>query len=116
MNYKDVVAIGLAYPGVAEHVTHGTPSLKVGTKFLLREREPGILAMGRPSIDERDFLLEADPDIFFVTDHYRGYPYVLIRLEKITLDHFRTLFETIWRDKALKRHLAAHESQSRQNN
>lgn len=116
MTFDEVAAIALSFPGVAEHVTHGTPSIKVGSKFLLREREPGILAMGRPSMDERDFLLEADPDMFFVTDHYRGYPYVLIRLDRITPDHFRALFETIWRDKALKRYIMAHESQIGQNN
>jgi hypothetical protein len=116
MTYDEVVAIGRAYPGVVEHVTHGTPSLKVGPKFLLREREPGILAMGRPSIDERDFLIEADPDIFFITDHYRDYPYVLVRLSTITPDRFGALFETIWREKALKRHLRAYKTPSEQNN
>lgn len=107
MNFDDIRKIGLTFPGVAEHVTHGTPSLKVGSKFLLRERVPGILAMQRPSIDERDMLIEVDPDLFFITDHYRDYPYVLVRLSKLDPDHFRSLFEPIWRMHALKKHIAA---------
>lgn len=88
-------------------MTYGTPSLKVSGKFVLREREPGILALQRPSIDERDMLIEADPDLFFITDHYRDYPYVLVRLARLTPAHFKALFETIWREKALKKHIAA---------
>jgi hypothetical protein len=74
---------------------------------VLREIEPGIIALQRPSIDERDMLLEAEPDLFFITDHYRDYPYVLMRLERAEPARFRALFETIWREKALKRHLSA---------
>jgi hypothetical protein len=110
MTYDEIVAIGLTYPGVTQFVTHGTPSLKVGSKFLLREREPGIIALGRPTIDERDMLLESDPDLFFITDHYRDYPYVLVRMAKLDAGRFRALFETIWREKALKRHLMAHQA------
>ncbi|WP_196260482.1 MmcQ/YjbR family DNA-binding protein [Pelagibacterium limicola] len=107
MTFDEIREIALAYPGVSDHVTYGTPSLKVGGKFLLREREPGLLVLQRPSRDERDLLLEAEPELFFITDHYRDYPYVLVRMERLEPERFRTLFETIWRDKALKKHLAA---------
>lgn len=110
MNYEDVRAIALTFAGVADHITHGTPSLKVGGKFVLREREPGVLALRRPTIDERDMLLEADPRLFFITDHYRDYPYVLIRLDGLDPDRFKGLFGTIWRELALKRHVEAQES------
>lgn len=110
MNFEDVRAIALTYEGVVDYVTHGTPSLKVGTHFLLREREPGIIALRCAGIDERDLLLEADPQTFFVTDHYRGYPYTLARLARLDPAQFRVLFETIWRIKALKRHRIAHDA------
>lgn len=109
MDFDDVFAIASAFPGVVRSITHGTPSIKLGTKFLLREREPGILALQRPSIDERDMLIEADPELFFVTDHYRDYPYVLIRMDRLTPDHFRALFETIWREKATKSQISAYD-------
>ena len=41
----------------------------------------------------RDHLLQADPDTFFVTDHYRGYPYVLARLDKLGTADLRKLIE-----------------------
>lgn len=109
MDFDEVFAIASAFPGVVRSTSYGTPSIKLGTKFLLREREPGILAIQRPSIDERDMLIEADPDLFFITDHYRDYPYVLIRLDRLTPDHFRALFETIWREKANKSQVSAYK-------
>ena len=32
----------------------------------------------------RDHLLEADRATFFITDHYRGYPYVLAHLDRLS--------------------------------
>lgn len=109
MDFNDVFAIASTFPGAVRSTTHGTPSVKLGTKFLLREREPGILALQRPSIDERDMLIEADPDLFFITDHYRDYRYVLIRMDRLTPEHFRALFETIWREKATKAQISTYD-------
>lgn len=106
MTYDDLVAIALTFPGTAQATSYGTPSLKVNSKFVLRLREPGVLALQRPTIDERDFLLEAEPDLFFLTDHYRDYAYVLVRLDRLTPERFTVLFETIWREKATKRQIA----------
>ncbi|MAN75980.1 hypothetical protein OF122_04695 [Pelagibacterium flavum] len=109
MDFNDVFAIASSFPGAVRSTTHGTPSIKLGTKFLLREREPGILALQRPSIGERDMLIEADPDLFFITDHYRDYRYVLIRMDRLTPEHFRALFETIWREKATKAQISTYD-------
>lgn len=109
MDFDDVFAIASTFPGTVRTTSYGTPAIKLGTKFLLREREPGILALQRPSIDERDMLIEADPDLFFITDHYRDYPYVLIRMDLLEPDHFRALFETIWREKATKAQISAYK-------
>lgn len=109
MDFNDVFAIASTFPGAVRSTTHGTPSVKLGTKFLLREREPGILALQRPSIDERDMLIEADPDLFFITDHYRDYRYVLIRMDRLTPEHFRAPFETIWREKATKAQISTYD-------
>lgn len=110
MDYEDIRAIALSFPGVAAHVTYGTPSLKVGNRFLLRLREPGIIALRRPNRDERDMLLESGPDLFFITDHYRDHPYVLVRLDRLGPRDFEALFRTIWREHALKRHLQAEKT------
>ena len=41
--------------------------------------------------------IEADPDVFFVTDHYVAYPDVLVRLAKVTRADLRELFQDAWR-------------------
>jgi len=41
----------------------------------------------------RDHLLQADPDTFFVTDHYRGYPYVLAHLHRLGTVDLRKLLQ-----------------------
>lgn len=109
MTWDELVAIALSFPGVIQSTSYGTPAIKVGSKFLLREREPGIIALQRPSIDERDMLIEVEPGLFFITDHYRDYPYVLIRLENLAPENFRSLFETIWREKATKAQIGAYK-------
>ncbi len=110
MTYDEVVAIALGYPGVVQSTSYGTPAIKLGTKFILREREPGVIALQRPTIDERNMLLEMAPEIFYITDHYRDYPYALVRLAAIAPDHFRALFETIWRDKATQKQIRAYQT------
>ncbi len=52
--------------------------------------------------DERDFLIEADPDTFFTTDHHRNYPCVLARCEGLDEDWVRVRLKTLWLAKASK--------------
>ncbi|WP_404402496.1 MmcQ/YjbR family DNA-binding protein [Pelagibacterium halotolerans] len=109
MTFDDIRRIALKFPGVVDATSYDTPAIKVGTQFLLRERDPGIVAMRCASIDDRDLLIETGEDAFFITDHYRDYPYVLIRLETLDPARFTFLFEAIWRQKALQKHLKAYE-------
>jgi hypothetical protein len=53
--------------------------------------------------DERDFRMQADPEVFFTTDHYRGYPSVLIRLTKVRAKDLRDVLEVGWRLAAPKK-------------
>src|SRR5690606_19931018 len=92
VTFDDIRAIALAFPGVVAATSYGTPSLKVGSKFLLREREPGVLALQVTGLEVKDFLLEAEPEMFFTTPHYDGYPYVLARLERLDAARFTQLF------------------------
>jgi hypothetical protein len=107
VTYDDVVAVACSLPGVVQAKSYGTPATKLGSKFLLRLREPGVLVLQRPSLDERDALLEADPDRFFISDHYRDHPCVLVRLAQLAPDHFRALFGTIWRERAARAQVRA---------
>jgi hypothetical protein len=41
--------------------------------------------------DQRAELLAADPDTYFLTDHYRNYPWILVRLPLVHTDALRDL-------------------------
>ncbi len=53
--------------------------------------------------DERDLRIRADPATFFTTDHYRGYPTVLVRLATVDPADLRDVLEQAWRLHAPKR-------------
>ncbi|MFD0632902.1 MmcQ/YjbR family DNA-binding protein [Catenulispora yoronensis] len=52
--------------------------------------------------EEKEALISARPDAFFTTEHYRGYPAVLVRLAEIDDDELRTLLVAAWRMRATK--------------
>jgi hypothetical protein len=109
--WEDVSAIGARFPGVEEGTSYGTPSLKVRGKFLCRLRtNPDALVMRVIDLADREALLKGEPDVFFSTPHYDGYPAVLVRLEKIGLDALAELIEDAWRLQAPKRVVAAHDA------
>ena len=63
----------------------------------------------RAEIDDRDLLIEMEPETFFITDHYRGYPYVLIRLATTDATRLAPLVERAWHTLAPKRLVEAHD-------
>jgi hypothetical protein len=95
INFDTVRKIGLALPGVEESTAYGLPALKIHGKLLAcmpahRSAEPGSLVV-RVDFDDRVELLTADPDVYYVTDHYLNYTAVLVRLSCVTLDVLRDL-------------------------
>src|SRR5882762_2481778 len=76
IDFDTVRKIGLALPGVEESTAYGSPALKVHGKLLAcipahRSAEPGSLVI-RVDFDDRAELLAADPDVYYLTDHYVG--------------------------------------------
>jgi hypothetical protein len=61
-----------------------------------RSAEPGTLVV-RIGIEEREWLLEDAPDTYYVTDYYRPYPLVLVRLSRVDRDALHDLLSTSWR-------------------
>jgi hypothetical protein len=98
-----------ALPGTEEGTSYGTPAIRVGKKLMLRMhgKEDAIVLL-IDSVEEQQELIERDPMSFFITDHYVGYPAVLIRptVEEST---FRELLERSWRRIARKSDLAAYD-------
>lgn len=99
--------IALVLPGVEEGTSYGTPAFRVGKKFLARLWEDGEVLVVKIGFDEREILMKADPETFFITDHYQGYPSVLVRLAAVDPDDLREVLEQAWRFGAPKRLVAA---------
>ena len=84
-------------PEVEESASYGTPSLKVRGKFLTRLKEDGETIVLRVDFDSRDAMMRMHPDVFYITDHYRDYPAVLVRLKKVRRAQLRELLGDAWR-------------------
>jgi hypothetical protein len=77
--------IMLAIPGTDERLWFNRPSVFIHDRFLSKvheKEEAAVLQVG--SMEMRDMMLEAEPKLFYITDHYRKFPFVLIRLSALT--------------------------------
>ena len=96
-------------PGTEVSTSYGTPAIKVGKKLILRlhQKEDAIVVLLN-SVEEQQHLISRDPMAFYITDHYAGYPAVLVRptIEEST---FREVMEIAWRRVARKKDIAEYE-------
>ena len=95
--------LALAFPGVEEGLSYGTPGFRVRGRFLARLWEDGQTLVVKCGDNERDFRMKADPETFFITEHYRGYPTVLVRLARVREDDLQAVLEEAWRRQAPRR-------------
>ena len=98
-------------PEVEVSTWHGTPSLKVAGKSFVRVKQPGVLVVMCP-LGLKEALMEAEPDAFFETPHYSGWPAMLVRLKAVDDERLRDRIECAWREKAPKRLLEAMHARS----
>jgi len=94
ITFDTVRTLALALSGV-ESAPGGAAAIKVQGKLLAwvptnRSAEAASIAV-RVSFEDRAELLVADPDVYYVTDHYVGYNAVLVRLSRVSLDALRDL-------------------------
>lgn len=99
-NVKLVRKLALSMPDVNERTCYGTPAFYVGkTLFarLLKDEESIVV-----KIDERDRerRMTADPQAFFITNHYLNYPLMIIRLSAVDEDDLRDLLNDAWKHAA----------------
>lgn len=97
VTYETVRRIGLALPNVEEGTSYGTPALKVKGKLFVRLREePDSLVIKMP-FDQREELMAGDPETYYITDHYREYEWMLVRLSKVSEEALRELLGISYR-------------------
>ena len=100
-NWQRTVKLACKLPGVTEDRSYGTPALKVKGKLLarLRSEAEGGLALFCEFV-EREMLLQADSDAFYITDHYRDHPMILVNLARVRWEAMPQLLESAWKMRA----------------
>jgi hypothetical protein len=98
--FATVRKIGLALPDVEEGTAYGAPALKLHGQLLAcmatnKAAEPDTLVV-RIDFAQRDELLAAEPDVYYLKDHYVDYACVLVRMKRIHPDALRDLIRMAW--------------------
>lgn len=100
MSWSRVVTLAKELPGVEEGLSYGQPSLKVKGKFFSRVRDDGAVLVVRTNLFARQYLIDSDPEKYFVTDHYLNHPYVLVNLGLASEAEVRERIREGWREAA----------------
>lgn len=113
---EQVRELALALPGVHERVDghHGGATWRTGAGAFVWERGPSgadlaalaklgrqwpdgvVIGVRTDGLDEKEALRETFPDAFFTIPHFDGFPAVLVRLERIDVDHLREIITDAW--------------------
>ena len=110
MSVETVRQLALALPGVEETTSYRTHAFKVNGKLIARFHQDGESLVLKVEYAAREVLMGANPKTFYVTDHYRCWPWMLVRLSSVDPDELRELLEEAWRSRASKRAIAAFEA------
>ena len=89
--FETVRKIALSLDHVEEGTSFGTPGFRVGGALFLRFHQDGESLVVRTDFEQRKELLEADPAVYYITDHYLNYEWVLVRLSRVQPDALRDL-------------------------
>ena len=82
---KEGWKIALAVPGAEEVLWFNKPAVFLHGQFLTKVHDKEEAMTFRvSSMEMRDMMLEAEPKLFYITDHYRNFPFVLVRLSALT--------------------------------
>ena len=116
--WDDVRRIALSLPDTSERLSHGHASWCVRDKGFVWERplrQSDLRALGEDAPDgpilgarvehlgAKEAMIESEPDVFFTTPHFDGFPAVLIQLEKIALGELEEVIVEAWLAWAPKR-------------
>jgi hypothetical protein len=76
-----------------------------------------ILGARVPDLGAKEALLSENPDVYFATSHFNGYPAILVVLAEIGVDDLEELLTEAWLNRAPKKmardFLAAREAEER---
>jgi hypothetical protein len=109
VTFDTVRQFALALPGVEEGTSYGTPAFKVNGKLLARFHQDGESLVIKVEYAAREVLMGANPKTFYITEHYRCWPLMLVRIASVHSEELRGLLEEAWRGLASKRLIAAYD-------
>jgi len=113
--WDDVARGALALPEVTEGTSRGSRVWQVrGKAFVLErplrradlehlgDRAPAEAPLGAwvPDLGVKEALLGAQPDVYFTTPHFDGYPMVLVRLGALERGELEELVVEAWLTRA----------------
>ena len=96
ITFDKVRSIATSLPGVEEARSYGTPAFKVRNKLMARLKEDSETLVIRVTWEERERLLATCPEVFFLTEHYRTHPWVLMRLSVATAAQTKASLVHAW--------------------
>jgi hypothetical protein len=97
-----LLGLTAALPEVSVGTSYGDPSLRVRDKAFVTLKDETTLVLRVP-LDHKELLLTTAPDIYYETDHYKGWPGVLIRVPVISDDELALRLRESWLYKAPKK-------------
>ena len=93
-DWDDVVAFALSLPKSELSTSYGQPAVKVnGRAFLYTSREADTSFGLSMDLDTIEMLKETDPDTYWQTPHYEGWPGVLVRYGSADPERVRAMIE-----------------------
>lgn len=95
-DWADAVAFALTLPDTELSTSYGSPAVKVasnGRAFLFTGREADTSFGLALDLESVEMLIETDPDSFWQTPHYQGWPAVLVRFNSPDPDRVRAMIE-----------------------
>ncbi len=100
VTFETVRQIARALDKAEETTSYGTPAFKVRGNLFVRLHQDGESLVVRTSFEEREELMAADSEIYYITDHYLNYEWVLVRMSRVNTDALRDLLRGAWRSAA----------------
>jgi hypothetical protein len=82
MTWDEAVAFALSLPDTELSTSYGKPAVKVasnGRAFLYRSHEPDTSFGVSIDLDTVEMLKATEPETYWQTPHYEGWPAILIR-------------------------------------
>lgn len=103
VTFEAVRQMALSLEGVEEGTSYRTPAFRVRGELFARLREDPDSLVVRMDPEQREELMAADPETYYITDHYLNYPWMLVRLSRIHPDALRDILRMAWRRAGSKR-------------